>query len=119
MTDLRTVGLLALLIVSTTCSLGKHHCTDANGTRKPCDTKDFTGLVVPLGYPLQTYTTTTQDGYILRIFRLQKKNTQIKSGLPVVWLQHGLEDSSDDWVVNEEEKCLAFVLANQGYLSPH
>jgi gastric triacylglycerol lipase len=32
-----------------------------------------------------------------------------------VYLQHGLQDSSDTWVVNDEEKAPAFVLANRGY----
>lgn len=30
-------------------------------------------------------------------------------------LQHGLFDSSDTWIVNEEKKCLAIHLARQGF----
>jgi len=30
-------------------------------------------------------------------------------------LQHGLLDCSDTFIINEETKALAFVLANRGY----
>lgn len=33
----------------------------------------------------------------------------------MVYLQHGLEDSSDTWVLNEETKAPGFILANKGY----
>ena len=39
----------------------------------------------------------------------------MKSGLPVVYLQHGLIDSSDTFIINYEDKAMGFVLANRGY----
>lgn len=57
----------------------------------------------------------TSDGYILGIFRIQKKGTTIKEGLKPIILQHGLMDSSDTWIVNDEDKAPAFMLANAGY----
>ena len=33
----------------------------------------------------------------------------------MVFLQHGLLDSSDTFIVNEESKAPAFILANRGY----
>lgn len=39
----------------------------------------------------------------------------MRSGLPAVFLQHGLLDSSDTFIINDEDKSLAFVLANRGY----
>ena len=39
----------------------------------------------------------------------------MKSGLPVVYLQHGLMDSSDSFITNYENKAIGFVLANRGY----
>ena len=35
--------------------------------------------------------------------------------MPVVYLQHGLVDSSDTFITNYENKAMAFVLANKGY----
>ena len=32
-----------------------------------------------------------------------------------MYLQHGLLDSSDSFIINEESKALGFVLANKGY----
>ena len=58
---------------------------------------------------------TTSDGYILRLFRIQKKSTSIKSGLKPILLQHGLLDSSDTWILNDEDKAIGFILANLGY----
>lgn len=37
------------------------------------------------------------------------------SGLKPIWLQHGLLDCSDTWIINDEEKAPAFILANAGY----
>ena len=39
----------------------------------------------------------------------------MKSGLPVVYLQHGLMDSSDSFVIHYENKSIGLVLANRGY----
>lgn len=80
-----------------------------------CSSKIFTDLVTPLNYPVEEHKITTQDGYILRVFRIQAKNSVITNGKPVVILQHGNEDSSDNFVLNDEDKSPAFFLANQGY----
>ena len=54
-----------------------------------------------LNYPVQQHTIQTQDGYLLTFFRIQKKGTKIQNNLKPVWLQHGLFDSSDTWVMND------------------
>ena len=54
----------------------------------------------------------TEDGYILSIFRIGKF---IKEGAPVVFLQHGITDSADCWVINHPEVSPAFQLAREGY----
>lgn len=68
-----------------------------------------------LKYPLEEHTVTTSDGYILTLFRIQAKNTQIRSGLPVALLNHGLLDSSDSFIINEEHQAPGFILANSGF----
>lgn len=45
----------------------------------------------------------------------EEKNSTIQERRKVVYLQHGLEDSSDTWVLNEEDKAPGFILANKGY----
>ena len=83
--------------------------------KDPCGDALFSDMVTKLGYPFESHRTTTDDGYILRLFRIQAKGTQMTPGKKVVFLQHGLIDSADDWVVNEETKSLGLVLANLGY----
>lgn len=80
-----------------------------------CSSTIMTDLVKPLGYPIEEHKVTTADGYVLKMFRIQAKNTKITSDKPVVILQHGNESSSDDWVINDEDKSPGFFLANQGY----
>lgn len=91
------------------------HAFNGPQANKACGDGLFSGMVTPLGYPWSAYTTTTQDNYVLKLFRIQAKNTQITSGKPVVFLQHGLLDSSDDWVINTEQFSFGFRLANLGY----
>lgn len=49
------------------------------------------------------------------MFRIQRKGSQIKQGLKPIILQHGLLDCSDTWIINDEDKAPAFLLANRGY----
>jgi pimeloyl-ACP methyl ester carboxylesterase len=58
--------------------------------------------------PLESHETTTQDGYILQILRLVRKNA------PVVFLQHGLFNSSSVWCTCGKSS-LGFQLWEQGY----
>ena len=74
----------------------------------------FAENLIPSGYPFETHTTTTPDGYILTLFRLQSKGT-MKTGKPVVFLQHGLQNGGLMWLMNGEQKALAFILARAGF----
>lgn len=49
------------------------------------------------------------------MFRIQRKGSIIRIGLKPVILQHGLLDSSDTWIINDEDKAPGFMLANRGY----
>lgn len=69
----------------------------------------------------------TADGYLLGIHRLPYKRGEEHDGVlvnsgprsitkPVVYLHHGLLMNSEVWVcITEEERCLPFALAEQGY----
>lgn len=66
-------------------------------------------------YPIEQHPIITEDGYILTYFRIQKKGSKIVAGKKPILLHHGLLDSSDTWVINDESKAPAFMLANLDY----
>lgn len=57
----------------------------------------------------------TDDHYNLRYYRLQARNTSITPGKRVIYLQHGLVDSSDTWIVNDPNLAPAFYFADKGF----
>eukprot|EP00434_Breviolum_minutum_P034673 symbB.v1.2.030691.t3/scaffold3488.1/size55655/5 len=61
------------------------------------------------GIDVEEHFVTTEDKYILRVFRLPHKNA------PVVILQHGVLASSWCWLVNSPEKSLGILLWRMGY----
>ena len=75
-------------------------------------------IIIKKGYPLEIHNLYTEDGYLLRLYRIPaKKNEEnYKQVLkPPIFFQHGLFDSSDCWVCNKEKNCYAFILANKGF----
>jgi len=83
--------------------------------------KSMTAICIARGYTsIEEHYVTTQDGYILGMFRIPQglpgtPGGVKKTGKPVVLLQHGLLDSSYTWVNNFETESLAFILADLGY----
>ena len=80
-----------------------------------CSYTIFLSLIQQYDYPFEVHSVTTEDGHILQVFRIQAQGTQIVSGKPVVFLQHGMMDSADDWVINTQSNSLGLVLADRGY----
>lgn len=76
---------------------------------------DFPEYITSLNHPYEQHTVTTDDGYILTYFRIQKQFSQIQSGLPVIFLHHGLLDSADSFIINDEDQAPGLLLANHGY----
>ncbi|CAD5233222.1 unnamed protein product [Bursaphelenchus xylophilus] len=73
-------------------------------------------LILYWGYPVQTYDVVTEDGYILQLHRIPYgRNAQPADKKPVVFLQHGLEASSNNWVSNLPHQSAAFIFADQGF----
>jgi hypothetical protein len=65
---------------------------------------------------LETHDITTEDGYILKTFRISHGiGQEYEQTRPAVLIQHGSFDSADFVVMNGPEKSLAFALANQGF----
>ncbi|KAH8295081.1 hypothetical protein KR018_006878 [Drosophila ironensis] len=74
-------------------------------------------LIEDHGYPAERHYVTTEDGYILSIFRipyshnLQNQNEK----RPIAFLQHPLFGSSDVWPSFGPNDALPFLLADAGY----
>jgi len=71
--------------------------------------RDMISMVTSKGFPIEQHYVTTEDGYILSLFRIPKQG-----GKPVL-LQHGLLDSSYTWVNNFRDQSLAYLLSDAGY----
>jgi gastric triacylglycerol lipase len=76
---------------------------------------NFSQICQSLSYPVETHYITTEDQYVLTFFRVQAKYSNMTSGLPVIYFQHGLLDSSDTWIINNESLAPGFMAANRGY----
>ena len=64
---------------------------------------------------IQEYTVLTEDGYLLGLFRIPGKleEQEVKPGPPVL-LMHGIFDSADSWILNDE-RSPAVILSKAGY----
>jgi lysosomal acid lipase/cholesteryl ester hydrolase len=77
---------------------------------------NMTELATKYGYPIEQHTVTTEDNYIINIHRIPygKRETNATSNA-VVFLMHGIIDSSDCWLLQGPGKALAYILADQGF----
>ncbi|XP_036329231.1 lipase 3-like [Rhagoletis pomonella] len=66
-------------------------------------------LINKYGFPSEIHHTITDDGYILELHRIVRKDAT-----PVL-LMHGLLDSSATWVMMGPDKGLAYLLYNSSY----
>jgi gastric triacylglycerol lipase len=65
------------------------------------------------GFLVESYEVTTEDGYILTLFRIPGRVKEKIGKKPVVFLQHGLIDLADTWIMNEPAP--AFILSDAGF----
>ena len=60
-------------------------------------------------FKYEEYSVTTDDGYILKIFRIPKRTEEPStSGKKVDFLQHVILDSADCWISDNSSVALAF-----------
>lgn len=73
-------------------------------------------LIAKYKYPIENHYLETSDGYILNLHRIPNygKKEATRKELPV-YLQHGIECSSADWVTPSPKKGLPYLLADRGY----
>ncbi|XP_075151059.1 lipase 3-like [Haematobia irritans] len=69
------------------------------------------------GYPVETHTVNTDDGYILTMHRIPYSPLSPPGGKikPAVFLMHGMLSSSTDWILMGPGKALGYLLADAGY----
>jgi len=75
--------------------------------------RNFMQVCVAHGYQAQSYQVTTTDGYILTVFRIPGKTGDTTTGKPVAFMQHGLLDLSDTWIMNLPAP--GFMMADAGF----
>jgi len=71
--------------------------------------RNASDLIISRGYPFNTFSAPTSDGYILSLFRIPRP------GRPVVLLQHGLMDTGATFVLNDNTHSIAYLLFDSGY----
>ncbi|XP_050352135.1 lipase 1-like [Nymphalis io] len=74
---------------------------------------NFTELTSKYGYKSEEHTVSTEDGYLLTVFRLLPKCNQ-RQRFPVI-LAHGIYDSSDAWILTGPQTGLGYILATKCY----
>jgi hypothetical protein len=69
------------------------------------------------GYPCEEITVQTRDGFLLGLQHIPHGSSGIKpfKNKRAVYLQHGVIQAGDDWVLNSPTESLAFILADQGF----
>ena len=74
----------------------------------------FEQIVKKAGFSFEEHEAVTEDGYILKVFRINSKSSS-NTPKSVVFLQHGIFGCCDRWVQNFADKAPAFTLARAGY----
>ncbi|KAK9669011.1 hypothetical protein RND81_13G102700 [Saponaria officinalis] len=74
------------------------------------DARTCQDVITELGYPYEAVHVITEDGYILLLERIPRRDSR-----KAVYLQHGVMDSSLGWVSNGVVGSPAFAAFDQGY----
>ncbi|XP_034241809.1 lipase 3-like [Thrips palmi] len=74
-------------------------------------------LILHFGYPAETHKVLTEDGYYVTIFRIpwSPKLGPANESRPVVFLQHGVLQTADQWLFRGPGRDLPFLLSDLGF----
>ncbi|CAG9310080.1 unnamed protein product [Blepharisma stoltei] len=78
-------------------------------------TYTFEELCTSKGYKVQTHQITTNDGYILCLYRISAKDQDFVKGKTPVLMVHGLTHHASSYVISQKSKAPAFALADEGF----
>jgi len=87
----------------------------ANALLDPEITMTAPEIINHWGYPVEEINAITDDGYILTMHRIPYGKDGPSANRPVIFLQHGLEDSSASWVINLPSQSAGFMFADAGF----
>nr|XP_005503049.1 lipase member M [Columba livia] len=104
---------IAFLAGFTTSSTLNQDKKQYRKTRNPECFMNVSEIIRYHGYPSEEYQVTTEDGYILAVFRI--KNGQNTGKKPAVLLQHGAFGDCIHWISNLPNNSLGFILADAGF----
>jgi pimeloyl-ACP methyl ester carboxylesterase len=88
------------------------------GAKLPQESMNAIQLIQYQGYPAEAHNVITRDGYILEVQRIphgMHGPSAQSPHRPPVLLFHGLGGSSVNWISNQWNESLAFMLADAGY----
>lgn len=92
---MRPTALLPIAVVSTLFGLSLATLDDIE--------RGYKDIIFARGYAVEEHSVLTEDGYILGLMRIPGLlgNHKANSGPPVL-LMHGIIDSSDGWIMNDD-----------------
>ncbi|CAJ0589674.1 unnamed protein product [Cylicocyclus nassatus] len=101
--------LLLVAVIATAVLAAKHEDPEVEMTTPQ--------IIEHWGYPAEIYTVTTEDGYVLELHRIPygKNDAKPIKPRPVVFMQHGLECSSSNWITNLPDESAGFIFADAGF----
>ncbi|XP_077532056.1 lipase 3-like isoform X2 [Haemaphysalis longicornis] len=104
----------ALLLITVFTEVVRTQYCEKDANPDAC--RNATEMIASKGYPVEEHAVLTRDGYILFLQRIPfGRSGPSRQSRPVVFLQHGLFDSSIDWVMNYPHQSLGYILADAGY----
>ena len=83
------------------------------------DLRQFQEIVFENGYAMEHYSIVTSDEYVLTLYRIPGKFSELKTpkaeAKPAVLMLHSQDWDMTQWVTNDADKANAFILADAGY----